>query len=866
MTPAALNFESYIRQLIRQGDLDGALGYVRFIVDHIRHDPASVGQTLTSPTLDRLCGEIGALSLAQLRSASEFTTLSAQPADVIILATELYALGGHTRLIEDMIAAQPGKRHLVLLTDFLGSGAAYRPALDAEVKIAQGEQRIDKLLWLQHELAQHPQAQVLVFNHHGDAAAIAAIQRGLNREVIFCHHADHHLCLGAHLGDRIHDARHVDFFAHHHRHCCEHGIPAAYWPISVPDRGSRSHAPDSFLRRGQLVTCTSGVWTKFNPLYPFHYWEELPGMLHASGGTHIHIGDIPPELLAAMRDHLAANGVKPDRLIHIPKVTSVWDTLLERKVDLYIGSFPLGGGRALIEALGAGIPAVVHRHPLLDTNGLGPADTATWSTPEELRSILKGATRENLAARSQSARVHYLQFHNPQVFKACVSERHVVPTPSFVPVAADAVSAYLLRAACRHEELDAVFQQLQQRIAGNADVLNDDGIVASAQVTLDEAIALFTAGKLEAAYTAFSQIVERSPASPVVLIHLGLIAISAGLDEDADVFFGLAIECAPDRASTEASIGQQCMNAYAPAFAERYLAQALESNPRLTGAYALLTDVWQMQGRTDDALAALQSRMQQSAAVEPEILSRLVTLARNTGNIDVEYAACLQARQYPELHCRAISLMSRRNDISRNQLSTEARRFASAHVKTRATTLPFVAHRPLRVGFVMGRLDNDDTGARLESLLCHLDPAAFETILFFDEIVDSPLVQRALLVVDSCHAISRMDADAATSIIRKQNIDVLVNLQLHDHVATLLLFAQRLAPMQLNWSVPARTSALANVDCVVCAEKDYTANDFTEKCLAVNVDDTCGPAFASAFGEAIVSLWQQRAGTPAKQS
>ena len=43
-----------------------------------------------------------------------------------------------------------------------------------------------------------------------------------------------------------------------------------------------------------------------------------------------------------------------ERFIYMPWVPSVWKTLHDCRVDLYIASFPYGGGLTLIEAMGAG--------------------------------------------------------------------------------------------------------------------------------------------------------------------------------------------------------------------------------------------------------------------------------------------------------------------------------------------------------------------------------------------------------------------------------------------------------------------------------------------------------------------------------
>ncbi|MDB5815374.1 MAG: hypothetical protein JWN23_2491 [Rhodocyclales bacterium] len=559
MTPNALTFESDIHRLVALGDLDGALAFIRFLVDHVRFDPAAMGVTLGSPALDRLCGQIGAATLAQARQDARAQPSSGYAADIILLATELYPLGGHSRVIADMMATRPDKRHLLLLSDFFGSGdrrAAESLVSDnAQLAIAPPMSRVGKLLWLQTELARHPDAQVFVFNHHADAAVVAAIQPQLNREVVFCHHADYHLCLGTHLSW----TRHVDFFAPCHHRCSEAGIVGDYWPLSMPDRGTRSHEPQSFGQGAALTSCTSGVWSKFDEAYAFNYVDVIIDVLETTGGQHLHIGGIPDEALARIHAGLASRSIPAVRFQHLSQVPSVWDALLTHRIDLYISSFPLGGGRAITEALGAGIPLITHRHhlePLLGACGLGPPDTWSWSTPRELLNILAHLTSAELARRSQDARLHYLQHHSPAIFAGCVRNGESAKLPIHVPQAGDRLVSYLLRSAVRSESHGPVLDELHKRLQA---ITAASAALAGAPRSVADAVALYDDGKIEEAGAAFAELHERQPTESQILVYLGLIALRSSMPDDACVFFDHAVACSQDTADTLAAISQRCL-------------------------------------------------------------------------------------------------------------------------------------------------------------------------------------------------------------------------------------------------------------------------------------------------------------------
>ncbi|MDB5800487.1 MAG: hypothetical protein JWL63_1426 [Rhodocyclales bacterium] len=865
MTTNALSFESDIRRLVARGDLDGALAFIRFMVDHVRFDPAAMGVTLGSPALDRLCGEIGAATLAQARHDARAEPPS-QPADIIILATELYPLGGHSRVVADMIATRPDKRHLVLLSNFFES--ADRRAAETMVTnvasdsvrlaIAPMPGRLDKLLWLQTELARHPEAEVFVFNHHGDAAVIAAIQPGLNRDVIFCHHADYHLCLGAHLPW----TRHIDFFAPCHHRCSEAGIVAEYWPLSVPDRGARSHDAGSFGQGEKLISCTSGVWSKFDEAYAFHYADVVVDILATTGGKHVHIGGIPDEAFARIHAGLNGRGIAPVRFKHLPQVPSVWDALLTNQVDLYISSFPLGGGRAITEALGAGIPLITHRHhlePLLGACGLGPADTWNWSTPAELLSILAGLSTEELARRSREARQHYLQHHAPDIFRKCMQTGESPPLPAHIPQAGDRLASYLLRSTVRSESHARVLDELHKRVEALDAARPAEPAAAvknSAPSGLTRAIAFYDNGDFIEAAAAFTELHEQQPAEPLILLHLGLIALRSGMQEDAGVFFDHAVACSQDAANTQAAIGQRCLALGALELAAIYLEAAIRAEPSLVGALALLTDALQQQGHTQRALALLKPLLQEKTP-PAEILQRVVHLAAAAGDADTELAACLLARSQPGYHSRALQLMGQR-DVAASVLLDESRRFVAAHASAPHATLPAGSRTRLRVGFVVGYIAANEVAQGLEPLLCDLDAKRFDTLLFFDEIRDATTAQRLALIVDESHGFSGMNAEATKQLIQTRRVDVLVNFEWHNHLRALMIFALRAAPVQINFSQPARSSALSNMDYAVADIGDAAA--FTERILPLP-DSADTTAYARNVGELLLTAWQQSGGT-----
>jgi len=102
----------------------------------------------------------------------------------------------------------------------------------------------------------------------------------------------------------------------------------------------------------------------------------------------------------------------------VPYVPSVWRALHEYAVDLYVASFPYGGGRTLVEVMGAGVPAVLHSN--CGNRMLGGVDMAykgafVWRYPEELLVYLRHVDRAALEREGRLARLWYETYHQEKI-------------------------------------------------------------------------------------------------------------------------------------------------------------------------------------------------------------------------------------------------------------------------------------------------------------------------------------------------------------------------------------------------------------------------------------------------------------------
>lgn len=412
-----LNIKDRVLIQIKYNRLHHALSLIENTVKFIFSEPLCVSQVLHSEILDDLCLKIGQQNLKMIHHDSMRCSLV--KSDVLIyvyVVSKLQRSGGHSQIIKNFINARPQGLHIILSTELAGSSDSnsLKNGLkeDCQVvfeKTPRGDLQ-KRLTWLQEKLLNIRAEKVYLFNHHQDSVAIAAMQPEMQLDVCFYHHGDHHLCLGAHLEH----VEHIDFHPMGYHFCRnEAGIDNRYIPLSIADRGARPSGW-SFCENGLITTCTAGRSNKIELPYFVSYLDMVPRILDATGGRHLHIGRLSPWALFKIRRGLKRRGISEERFIYTPWVSSVWRTLHEYRVDLYIASFPYGGGLTLIEAMGAGVPVALHRHifsRVLSSIEIGYFGAFSWRQPRELIEYCSSITPEKLQSDSILSRKHYEQHH-----------------------------------------------------------------------------------------------------------------------------------------------------------------------------------------------------------------------------------------------------------------------------------------------------------------------------------------------------------------------------------------------------------------------------------------------------------------------
>lgn len=406
------------------GNINSTLKWIQCLVDHIFCEPIDVGKVFGSGNLDGLCQEVGRLNLSGLKRKH----FRERGSLTVYIASKLQASGGHTAALFDVIRLSPPSRSIVMVTGTCGRTdrkaveQKFHVLNDVTVEYVPRGNHLSKLTWLQQRLIDLVPDTVWLFNHHQDSVAIAAVQPDMGYRLKYYHHGDDRLCLGVYLDY----AEHFDPLPFGFHNCRDAlGITNnKYLPLVVADQGER-HGNPGFPANSRLITCTAGGFNKVEVDYFIHYVDVVPQILQVTGGRHIHIGRLTSLALWRIRNGLSKLEISPESFVYIPYVPSVWHALNEYGVDLYVASFPYGGGRTLVEVMGAGVPAVIHSH--FSSRMFGGIDMAyegafIWRVPDELYAFLRSADRTLLADQGQLARRWYEKYHCDEIVREALGQ------------------------------------------------------------------------------------------------------------------------------------------------------------------------------------------------------------------------------------------------------------------------------------------------------------------------------------------------------------------------------------------------------------------------------------------------------------
>ena len=410
----------------------------------------------------------------------------------------------------------------------------------------------------------------------------------------------------------------------------------------------------------------------------------------------------------------------------------------------------------------------------------------------------------------------------------------------------------------------------------DADAHNHLGIALQAIGRLDEAIEFFRraaasepptpdasnnlgmalrlSGREEEAVASFQAALAVEPGNVLFANNLGLALQALGRLDEAIGTLRAAVAAAPEFADAHANLGLALLRIGRLDDAAAALQAALALQPRSTGALNGLGTVRQAQGRIGDAIALFERALAEDAAhfdaltnlglalmSEGRIQDALDRLemcvrlrpeaATAANNLAAAYRMQGDMRRAVEHYRRALALdadsigaqsnllasLNYLPEISAAEIFAAHRRFgerleAPLRAAWRAHDNPRDPDRRLRIGYVSGDFREHAMAFSIAPVLAHCDAARFQTLCYASNTLEDDVTARLRsLAHDWRNVAGATDADMA-ELVRRDGVDILVDLSGHTALNRLPVFARKPAPVQVAWLGYVTSSGLTAMD------------------------------------------------------
>jgi hypothetical protein len=282
------------------------------------------------------------------------------PLRVLHVLTEVYSIGGHTKLAWRWMEADRGRRHCVVLTCHKIPGPLPPRLLAATQATGGWMQALDWRHALPLERAGQLRALAADFDlvvlhaHSFDPVPAIAFARG-GPPIVFLNHNGHSFWIGREVADVVACLRPSSRdVAVTRRGIASHRCPALPIPVNVPDAVvSRSKARELLgLSANAVILFTVALPFKYVPFESGCSFVELVTAL-ALADKRIEVRAIGPDDSGMWRKAREQTGGRVQAIGRHPEVG-----LHERAADIYLDPFPLTSPTAFLEAGSYGLPIV----------------------------------------------------------------------------------------------------------------------------------------------------------------------------------------------------------------------------------------------------------------------------------------------------------------------------------------------------------------------------------------------------------------------------------------------------------------------------------------------------------------------------
>lgn len=268
--------------------------------------------------------------------------------------------------------------------------------------------------------------------------------------------------------------------------------------------------------------------------------------------------------------------------------------------------------------------------------------------------------------------------------------------------------------------------------------------------------------------------------------NLGIILKDMSLLKEAQIHLIKAINLKPEYPEAYNNLGTVFLKSgYYNEAAENFK-KAINYNPCYVGAYSNLALVMQDTFKFQEA----EKNFKKALSLQPDD-----DQAHNNRNLCLNYSSIWSPSYVCEQHLKF------------------EEQFGGLEVRTFLDFSNYkYSNNKLRIGYVSGDFKTHSVSYFFEPLLNHHNSDAVETYCYYNDTIIDDTTNRLMLQADHWRSIFSISDAEVVDLIKKDKIDILVDLSGHTPNNRLLVFAQKPAPIQVTWLGYPNTTGLSSID------------------------------------------------------
>ncbi|MCG2720561.1 MAG: tetratricopeptide repeat protein [Thermodesulfovibrionales bacterium] len=360
----------------------------------------------------------------------------------------------------------------------------------------------------------------------------------------------------------------------------------------------------------------------------------------------------------------------------------------------------------------------------------------------------------------------------------------------------------------RIDDAIGYFQRALQINPIYVEALNNMGNAFRDKGFCDEAIDIFQRG------------LRINPNNADIYNNLGTVFRDKGLFDEAIVYFQKSLQMNPKFFNAYYNLGNVFEEKSQYENAIICYQKAIQINPKRAEVYNNLGNAYEGKGHLDEAMTCYQDALR----VNPDYMdayNNMGNIAKARGKVDeaeLYYRRCLQAK--PNHSVCFSNLLLTMNYNFRHSAQTVFHEHLK-YVKIIAEPLisaiaphmnERISDRRLRIGYISPDFRRHSVNYFIEPVLASHKHDFFEVFCYSDVGNPDSVTRRLQNYADRWQRIVGISDERVSELIRKDAIDILIDLAGHTGNNRMLVFARKPAPIQVNWLGYPNTTGLATVD------------------------------------------------------